>query len=215
MNGCLLSPSILSTNLSDAQGFVVKLARLGADIIHMDVMDGQFVPPISFGADYVRSLRPCVETPFEAHLMTLTPERHFEAFAEAGCQRILFHVEATHHAHRLVQSLRSLDVSPGIVLNPGTPVEHALELVDEVDMVLVMTVNPGWGGQKFLPGALSKVRRLREADPNLLIEVDGGIDPTTIGQAKASGANVFVVGSYLSKANDLAAAVSELRQRCG
>ncbi|HEY0866925.1 MAG TPA: ribulose-phosphate 3-epimerase, partial [Fimbriimonas sp.] len=139
---CLIAPSILSFDLPDVLPRVGELSEMGAEILHLDVMDGQFVPPISFGADYVRALRPRVGGLFEAHLMTLTPERHFEAFAAAGCQRILFHVEATQHAHRLVQMLRDMGVSPGIVLNPATPVEMALDMIADVDMVLVMTVNP-------------------------------------------------------------------------
>jgi ribulose-phosphate 3-epimerase len=177
-------------------------------------MDGQFVPPITFGDAYAKALRPHSDMLFEAHLMTLTPERQFELFRAAGCERILFHAEATSHAHRLAQELRGMGVSPGIALNPGTPVEAALEVLDLVDMVLVMTVNPGWGGQKFIDSTLHKVRRLRSERADLLIEVDGGIDPATLPAARDAGANVFVVGSHLARAADLERSVQELLDLC-
>jgi ribulose-phosphate 3-epimerase len=223
---CLLAPSILSFDLTNVQGPVRDMARAGAQIIHLDVMDGQFVPPITFGADYVERLTASLrdtdpgqgikpEDPlFEAHLMTNTPERHFEDFKSAGCQRILFHAEATLHSHRLAQTLRDLEVSPGIAINPGTSAESVLPVLELVDMVLVMTVNPGWGGQKFISSALDKVRLLRSAKPDLLIEVDGGITPETLPLAREAGADVFVVGSYLAKAKDLQASVKDLLQLC-
>lgn len=206
----VLAPSILSFDLTNLRGSVKTVVAAGGEVVHLDVMDGQFVPPITFGDAYVKSLRNSTDAFFEAHLMTLTPERHFEAFAEAGCQRIIFHAEATPHAYRLAQSLRGMNVQAGLALNPGTPVEAALDLLDVLDLVLVMTVNPGWGGQTFLPSTLEKARRLRAAKPNLQIEVDGGIDPHTLPVARAAGANVFVVGSFLAKAPNLAEAVREL-----
>ena len=211
---CLLAPSILSFPLTDIRDLVYGLDQAGAPVLHLDVMDGQFVPPITFGADYVASMRDASNAIFEAHLMTLTPERHFEAFAKAGCNRILFHVEVTDHAPRLVQMLRDLGVSPGIVINPATPVEFALELGEEVDQVLVMTVNPGWGGQPFLARSLEKVRRLRQEFPELLIEVDGGINRSTLLDARGAGANVFVVGNHLAKAESLEEEVQTLLELC-
>jgi ribulose-phosphate 3-epimerase len=205
-----LAPSILSFLLSDVRDLVASLDSAGAPILHLDVMDGQFVPPITFGAEYVKSLRDASSALFEAHLMTKTPERHFEQFAAAGCQRILFHAEATDHADRLAQMIRDLGVSPGIALNPATPVGFALEVGEIVDEVLVMTVNPGWGGQSFLDRCLHKVTRLRTEYPDLLIEVDGGINRETILTARDAGANVFVVGSHLAKAQDLESEVAEL-----
>lgn len=210
---CELAPSILSFDPGDLRRAVLDLVEAGADRIHFDVMDGQFVPPITFGDALVRSLRPLVPVPFEAHLMTNTPDRHFEAFAAAGCQTIIFHAEATRHAHRLALRLRDMGVRAGVAINPGTPVENVLPLVGAVDLVLVMTVNPGWGGQEMVVSCLDKVRRLRDlgiAD----IEVDGGIDPTTIPGASAAGANVFVVGSYLARAASLTDAMQELRLVC-
>ncbi len=211
---CLLAPSILSFDLTDIRSAVTTMTEAGAQIIHLDVMDGQFVPPITFGADYVAKLRNCSTAMFEAHLMTNTPERHFEDFKEAGCERIIFHAEATTHAHRLAQSLRAMGVSPGIAINPGTPAEVVLPILGLVDLVLVMTVNPGWGGQDFIEGALEKVSFLRAKRPDLLIEVDGGINSQTLEIAKIAGANVFVVGSYLAKAEDLSQAVRGMVRQC-
>ena len=197
---CLLAPSILSFDLTNIRESVATMTSAGAQIIHLDVMDGQFVPPITFGSDYVSKLRSASTAVFEAHLMTQTPERHFEDFAKAGCERIIFHAEATVHSHRLTQSLRTLGVSPGVAINPGTPAEAILPILHLVDLVLVMTVNPGWGGQAFIESALEKATFLRTRRPDLLIEVDGGINPVTLESAKSAGANVFVVGNHLAKA---------------
>lgn len=211
-----VAPSILSFDLTDLRDKVATFVGAGAGIVHLDVMDGQFVPPITFGDAYVKSLRSAAPNAlYEAHLMTLSPERHFEAFAAAGCGRIIFHAEVAPHAHRLVQQLRQLGVEVGIALNPGTPVEAVLPILGEIDLVLVMTVNPGWGGQAFLPFTLDKIRHLRQARPDLLIEVDGGIDPKTLPVVRDAGANVFVVGSYLARAEDLAAAVRGLSEQLG
>jgi ribulose-phosphate 3-epimerase len=205
-----LAPSILSFDLSALRDSVPALERTGAAVLHLDVMDGQFVPPITFGDAFVAALRPHSGLPFEAHLMTLTPENQFEAFANAGCFRITFHTESTVHVHRHVQRLKSMGIEAGLAINPATPVEAILPMVDQIDLALVMTVNPGYGGQEFLPFVLEKVRRLRAVRPDLTIQVDGGIAPETIRTAREAGADLFVVGSYLAKAADLDAAVSTL-----
>jgi len=211
-----LAPSILSFDLTDLRSSVQTFVAAGAEIVHLDVMDGQFVPPITFGDAYVKALRSAApDALLEAHLMTLTPERQFDAFAAAGCGRIIFHVEATHHAHRLAQTLRGMGVEAGIALNPGTPGETAMPLLDVVDLVLIMTVNPGWGGQAFIPETLGKIRRIRAERPDLHIQVDGGVDPRTLPLVRDAGANVFVVGSHLAKAPDLAAATRELLEIMG
>ncbi len=193
---------------------VQELMKSGVDWIHLDIMDGQFVPPITFGSDLVRQLRLLGSTKFEAHLMTLTPEKHFDSFREAGCQRITFQVEATSHAHRLVQSLHDAGVQAGVAINPGTPVEAVFSLLEIADLVLVMTVNPGWGGQDLIASCLEKVAAIRRRAPGLSIEVDGGIDPETLSLAAQAGASVFVAGSYLTKRNSISEAITELRNAC-
>lgn len=209
-----LAPSILSFDFSNLGAAVETMSNAGATIIHFDVMDGQFVPPITFGDHMVASLRSRSTALFEVHLMTMTPEAQFEAFVGAGAQRIIFHVEATMHAHRVAQELRRLGVQAGVAINPGTSVETVLPLLDVVDEVLVMTVNPGWGGQKFIHRTLDKVQNLRRAKPDLQIEVDGGIDPDTLPLAIEAGANIFVVGSYLAKSEDLESATKALVAQC-
>lgn len=210
-----IAPSILSCDMSQLGDSVKQMMDAGVEWIHFDIMDGQFVPPITFGDQTVRDLRPLGETPFEAHLMTETPEAHFEPFIDAGCQRVIFHAEATTHAHRLAQSLRDKGVQAGVSINPGTPVSLIEPYLDELDLVLVMTVNPGWGGQKFIPSTLAKIRQLRALKPNIDIEVDGGIVPETLPAVKEAGANVFVAGSFLVRAPSIAEGVAALRKACG
>lgn len=211
----MIAPSILSFDHSDLKSPVQELLGAGAQLIHLDVMDGQFVPPITIGDGAARGLRKLGDFVLEAHLMTLTPERHFEAFAEAGCQRIIFHAEATPHGHRLAQTLKSMGIQAGVAINPGTPVQMVEPLLGEVDEVLVMTVNPGWGGQRFIPDVLSKVAWISNEAPGILIEVDGGIDDSTLEIAKGAGANLFVVGSHLNKGPSIGEAFRRLSALCG
>jgi len=212
--GPLIAPSILSCDPSDFRTPVATMMGCGADWIHFDVMDGQFVPPITFGSELVKSLRPLGETPFEAHLMTKTPDRHFSAFASAGCKRIVFHAEATDHAHRLVQQLKELGVYAGVAINPGTPVEILAPLLEIIDVALVMTVNPGWGGQNLIRSCIEKVRTIRHMAPDLEIEVDGGVDPVSITELWEAGATTFVAGSYVSKGGRIKENIEELRSAC-
>ncbi len=205
-----LAPSILSFDLTSLSMSVPKLMAAGAHIVHLDVMDGQFVPPITFGDALATNLRKHTDAPMEAHLMTLTPERHFDAFIKAGCKRIVFHAEATPHAHRLIQSLKSQGIEAGIAINPGTPVSALEAVIDDLDMALVMTVNPGWGGQSFIASTMPKIRWIREQRPDMDIQVDGGIDPVTLPQVIEAGANSFVVGSYLLRAPSLEEGVQSI-----
>lgn len=211
----MIAPSILSFDHSDLRGPVQELAEAGAKIIHLDVMDGQFVPPITIGDGVARGLRTVGDFLLEAHLMTLTPERQFEAFAQAGCGRIIFHAEATSHAHRLAQRLKDMGVQAGIAINPGTPAQAVEGVLDVVDEVLVMTVNPGWGGQEFIYSTMAKVAWIREQAPDVLIEVDGGIDDETLPIAMRHGANLFVVGSHLVKGPSVGEAFRRLSELCG
>lgn len=208
-----LAPSVLSFDLTSLSSSVPRLIAAGAGIVHLDVMDGQFVPPITFGAALASSLRKHTDAPMEAHLMVMDPERQFDAFQEAGCKRIVFHYEAPKHAHRLVQDLKSRGLDAGIAINPGTPSEVLDAVIGDLDMVLVMTVNPGWGGQKFIASTLEKIARVRALRPDMDIQVDGGIDPSTIGQVIEAGANSFVVGSYLLKPPTLEEGVKSILEK--
>lgn len=209
-----LAPSILSCDPSNFREPVARMVAAGADWIHFDVMDGQFVPPITFGAALVESLRKLGDVPFEAHLMTETPERHFESFLRAGCSRIIFHAEATAHSHRLAQSLREAGCSAGVAINPGTPVDQITPLLEVIDVALVMTVNPGWGGQKLIEACIEKVGVIRQMAPDLDIEVDGGVDTVSIGRLWEAGATTFVAGSFLVSDGQIERNMQELREAC-
>ncbi|VUW91171.1 Ribulose-phosphate 3-epimerase [Streptococcus constellatus] len=210
-----IAPSILSADYANFESELKKLEATGAEYVHIDIMDGHFVPNISFGAGVVASMRPHSRLVFDCHLMVSNPEHHIEEFARAGADIISIHAEATPHIHGALQKIRAAGVKASVVINPGTPVEAVKNVLNLVDQVLVMTVNPGFGGQAFLPETMDKVRELvvlREVNQlDFDIEVDGGIDDETIGIAKEAGANVFVAGSYVFK-GDVAHQVQTLKE---
>jgi ribulose-phosphate 3-epimerase len=199
INGIKLAPSVLAADYARLGEQVREAAAAGADYIHVDVMDGRFVPNITVGPLVVEALRRATDLPLDVHLMIVEPERHIEAFARAGASILTVHPEASPHLHRLVQMTKGLGVRSGVALNPASPLALIEEVLAEVDLVLVMTVNPGWGGQAFLPSVLPKIRRLRRIldEQGLAAElaVDGGISAETAPLVVEAGARVLVAGS--------------------
>ncbi len=214
-----VAPSILSADFARLGEQVQLVLDAGARTIHFDVMDGHFVPPITVGPAVAAAIAPQVHAGgaiLDVHLMVERPERHVDAFVEAGADRILVQVESTPNVHYAVKAIRDAGRSPGVVVNPGTPVEAVSELVDDVDVVLCMTVNPGWGGQAFLPGSVDKIARLKAlVGDRALIEVDGGVDARTAGPCAQAGATILVAGSAIFGAREPVAAFHEISAAAG
>ena len=209
-----VAPSILSADFGNLGVEVKKVADAGAEFIHIDVMDGSFVPEITLGAGIVKAIRPVTDAVFDVHLMTEHPDTHIESFARAGADYITFHVEAARHPHRIIQAIHDAGCKAGVSLNPGTPVFMIEELLQDVDMVLVMSVNPGYGGQSFIPGSLGKIRRLRQALDAIgslaEIEVDGGVKEDNAQEIIDAGATVLVAGSAVYGSRDIPATIRKL-----
>ncbi|WP_280738006.1 MULTISPECIES: ribulose-phosphate 3-epimerase [unclassified Enterococcus] len=201
-----IAPSILSADFANLQRDIELVEKAGADYIHVDVMDGQFVPNITLGPNVVAAIRPVTKLPLDVHLMIVNPEQYIEAFAKAGSDIITVHAEATVHLHRAVQMIKGLGVKAGVVINPGTPVSAINHVLSMVDQVLIMTVNPGFGGQSFIDECLEKIAEVAairdEKGYSYDIEIDGGGNPETAKRCKAAGANVIVAGSYIYDAED-------------
>jgi ribulose-phosphate 3-epimerase len=212
----LVAPSLLAADFSRLGEEVAAIEAAGADWLHLDVMDGHFVPNISFGPVVLKSLRKLTRMPFDVHLLIAPVDPFLSAFAEAGADHILFHPEAGPHPHRTLQEIRALGCKAGLVLNPGTPLAHVEPLIELLDIVLVMSVNPGFGGQKFIDSQLGRIaalRRLIDAqDREIRLEVDGGIDPRTAPLCIAAGADTFVAGTAVFGSPDYRAAIEAIRK---
>ena len=207
-----IAPSVLACDFSRLGEECAAMQKAGADLLHLDVMDGHFVPNITFGPPVISALRGHLSLPFDVHLMIERPHRYIPQFAKAGADIITFHVEARSPIEETIQLIREQGVVPGLVVKPGTPVEAVLPYLDKIGMVLIMSVEPGFGGQSFMPDMLPKISALRAGAPDIDIQVDGGISRETIALAARAGANIFVVGSAMFSQKDYAQGIEELRK---
>lgn len=199
----ILAPSLLSADFRNLGEALAKVENAGSGAVHIDVMDGSFVPEITYGEPVIRSVRSCTSLPFDVHLMVEKPENHIKLFADAGADWITFHIEATNHANRVIQMIHEMGKKAGVAVNPGTPLSAISEILEYADLILVMTVNPGWGNQSMIPSTLEKVRKLKEIRQEksygYMISVDGGVNEKTLASVIEAGTDVVVSGSAFFK----------------
>lgn len=215
-----IAPSLLSADFSKLQEDITLVEEGGADVLHVDVMDGHFVPNITFGPFIVKAIKKCASIPLDVHLMIENPERYIEDFAKAGSDYITVHVEACTHIHRVLQQIKATGAKVGVSLNPGTPLSSIEEVLGDVDLILIMSVNPGFGGQSFISGALDKIKRLRQmlserGLDHVEIEIDGGVKLDNIAEVAEAGVDIFVSGSGIYKAEDPKKMIADMKAVIG
>jgi ribulose-phosphate 3-epimerase len=212
-----IAPSILSADFGDIKNQIAHAEQAGADWLHLDIMDGHFVPNITFGPPVVKSLRKLTRLPFDTHLMIENADSYIDAFHAAGANTITVHYEACRHLHRTVTHIKSLGMTAGVCLNPASPVSLLHEILPHIDLVLIMSVNPGFGGQQFIPTSLQKIREtaamISELQREILLEVDGGVDDSTVEHVVKAGANVLVAGQYIFGSGEVNRSIQTLRQK--